>query len=91
MTQINQLTHVVQGVLKINPKERVPKLEVRLSQKEQPKIYELVGDRYIIGRSTGKCDVVIQTPLVSQVHAQLVRDRSQKKSQFILQDQQFLV
>ena len=87
MTQINQLTHVVQGVLKINPKERVPKLEVRLSQKEQPKIYELVGDRYIIGRSTGKCDVVIQTPLVSQVHAQLVRDRSQKKSQFILQDQ----
>jgi membrane peptidoglycan carboxypeptidase len=31
--------------------------------------------------------VVIQTPLVSQVHAQLVRDRSQKKSQFILQDQ----
>ena len=87
MTQINQLTHVVQGVLKINPKERVPKLEVRLSQKEQPKIYELVGDRYIIGRSTSKCDVVIQTPLVSQVHAQLVRDRSQKKSQFILQDQ----
>ncbi|MEI6331032.1 MAG: transglycosylase domain-containing protein [Pseudanabaena sp. ELA645] len=87
MTQINQLTQVVQGVLKINPKERVPKLEVRLSQKEQPKIYELVGDRYIIGRSTGKCDIVIQTPLVSQVHAQLVRDRSQKKSQFILQDQ----
>ncbi len=87
MTQINQLTKVVQGVLKINPKERVPKLEVRLSQKDQPQIYELVGDRYIIGRSTGKCDVVIQTPLVSQVHAQLVRDRSQKKSQFILQDQ----
>ena len=87
MTQINQLTQVVQGVLKINPKVRVPKLEVRLSQKEQPKIYELVGDRYIIGRSTGKCDIVIQTPLVSQVHAQLVRDRSQKKSQFILQDQ----
>jgi membrane peptidoglycan carboxypeptidase len=87
MTQINQLTQVVQGVLKINPKERVPKLEVRLSQKEQPKIYELVGDRYIIGRSTGKCDIVIQTPLVSQVHAQLVRDRTQKKSQFILQDQ----
>jgi len=87
MTQIHQLTHVAQGVLKINPKERVPKLEVRLSQKDKPQIYELVGDRYIIGRSTGKCDVVIQTPLVSQVHAQLVRDRTHKKSQFILQDQ----
>lgn len=87
MTQIHQLTQVVNGVLKINPKERVPKLEVRRSQKDQPEIYELVGDRYVLGRSTSKCDIIVQTPLVSQVHAQLVRDRSQKKSQFILQDQ----
>ncbi len=88
MTQIHQLTEVVNGVLKINPKERVPKLEVRRSQKDKPEIYDLVGDRYIIGRSTGKCDIVVQTPLVSQIHAQLVRDRTQKKSQFILQDQE---
>ncbi|BBC23741.1 transglycosylase domain-containing protein [Pseudanabaena sp. ABRG5-3] len=87
MTQINQLTKVVNGVLKINPKERVPKLEVRRSQKDKPEIYDLVGDRYILGRSTSKCDIVVQTPLVSQVHAQLVRDRTQKKAQFILQDQ----
>lgn len=87
MTQINQLTQVVNGVLKINPKERVPKLEVRRSQKDKPEIYDLVGDRYILGRSTSKCDIVVQTPLVSQVHAQLVRDRTQKKAQFILQDQ----
>jgi membrane peptidoglycan carboxypeptidase len=87
MTQIHQLTQVVNGVLKINPKERVPKLEVRRSQKDKPEIYDLVGDRYILGRSTGKCDIVVQTPLVSQIHAQLVRDRTQKKAQFILQDQ----
>ncbi|MEI6064367.1 MAG: transglycosylase domain-containing protein [Pseudanabaena sp. ELA748] len=87
MTQINQLTKVVNGVLKINPKERVPKLEVRRSQKDKPEIYDLVGDRYILGRSTGKCDIVVQTPLVSQVHAQIVRDRTQKKAKFILQDQ----
>ncbi len=87
MTQINQLTQVVNGVLKINPKERVPKLEVRRSQKDKPEIYDLVGDRYILGRSTSKCDIVVQTPLVSQIHAQLVRDRTQKKAQFILQDQ----
>ena len=87
MTQIHQLTQVVNGVLKINPKERVPKLEVRRSQKDKPEVYDLVGDRYVLGRSTSKCDIVVQTPLVSQVHAQLVRDRSQKKSQFILQDQ----
>ncbi len=87
MTQIHQLTQVVNGVLKINPKERVPKLEVRRSQKDKPEIYDLVGDRYILGRSTGKCDIVVQTPLVSQVHAQLVRDRTKKKAQFILQDQ----
>lgn len=87
MTQINQLTQVVNGVLKINPKERVPKLEVRRSQKDKPEIYDLVGDRYVLGRNTGKCDIVVQTPLVSQIHAQLVRDRTQKKAQFILQDQ----
>lgn len=87
MTQINQLTQVVNGVLKINPKERVPKLEVRRSQKDKPETYDLVGDRYILGRSTSKCDIVVQTPLVSQVHAQLVRDRTKKKAQFILQDQ----
>jgi len=87
MTQLNQLTQVVNGVLKINPKERVPQLEVRRSQKDKPEIYDLVGDRYILGRSTGKCDIVVQTPLVSQVHAQLVRDRTKKKAQFILQDQ----
>ncbi|MBD2186705.1 transglycosylase domain-containing protein [Pseudanabaena mucicola] len=87
MTQLNQLTQVVNGVLKINPKERVPKLEVRRSQKDKPEIYDLVGDRYVLGRNTGKCDIVVQTPLVSQIHAQLVRDRTQKKAQFILQDQ----
>ncbi|MFO0210822.1 MAG: FHA domain-containing protein, partial [Pseudanabaena sp.] len=87
MTQINQLTKVVNGVLKINPKERVPKLEVRRSQKDKPETYDLVGDRSILGRSTSKCDIVVQTPLVSQVHAQLVRDRTKKKAQFILQDQ----
>ncbi len=87
MTQIHQLTQVVNGVLKINPKERVPRLEVRRSQKDKPEIYDLVGDRYILGRNTSKCDIVIQTPLVSQVHAQLLRDRTQKKALFILQDQ----
>jgi len=87
MTQINQLTQVVGSALKINPKERVPKLEVRRSQKDKPEIYDLISDLYVIGRSTGKCNIVVQTPLVSQVHAQLVRDRTQKKAPFILQDQ----
>ena len=45
MTQIHQLTQVVNGVLKINSKERVPRLEVRRSRKDRPEIYDLVGDR----------------------------------------------
>ncbi|WP_242016526.1 transglycosylase domain-containing protein [Pseudanabaena cinerea] len=87
MTQVSQLTRTVGEALKINPKERVPKLEVRRSHQDRPEVHDLVGDRYILGRNTSKCDIVIQTPLVSQIHAQIVRDRSQKKSQFILQDQ----
>ena len=79
MTQVSQLTRTVGAALKINPKERVPKLEVRRSHQDRPEVHDLVSDRYILGRNTSKCDIVIQTPLVSQIHAQIVRDRSQKK------------
>jgi membrane peptidoglycan carboxypeptidase len=75
------------AALKLKPKARVPKLEVRLSAKQKPDVYDLIGDRYTLGRSSSKCDIVVQTPLVSQVHAQLVRDSKQKKSQFVIQDQ----
>ena len=92
---LTQLTQVVRnlpvatklrgkGLLKT--RARVPKLEVRLANSQKPEIYNLVADRYIIGRSTSKCDIVVQTPLVSQIHAELVRDSTKAKARFIIRD-----
>lgn len=92
---LTQLTQVVKnlpvatklrgkGLLK--SRARVPKLEVRLANSQKPEIYNLVADRYIIGRSSSKCDIVVQTPLVSQIHAELVRDSTKAKARFIIRD-----
>ncbi len=92
---LTQLTQVVKnlpvatklrgkGLLK--SRARVPKLEVRLTNSQKPEIYNLVADRYIIGRSSSKCDIVVQTPLVSQIHAELVRDSTKAKARFIIRD-----
>lgn len=92
---LTQLTQVVRnlpvatklrgkGLLKA--KARVPKLEVRLANSQKPEIYNLVADRYVIGRSTSKCDIVVKTPLVSQIHAELVRDSTKAKARFIIRD-----
>jgi membrane peptidoglycan carboxypeptidase len=93
---ITQLTQVVRNnpvvsklgaIAALRPKAKVPKLEVRKSGEQKSEIYNLVGDRYILGRSSSKCDIVIQTPLVSQIHAQIVRDSAKKNARFIIKDQ----
>jgi membrane peptidoglycan carboxypeptidase len=94
---LTQLTQVVRnspvatklrqkGLLKT--KARVPKLEVRLANSQKPEIYNLVADRYVIGRSSSKCDIVVQTPLVSQIHAELIRDSTKAKARFIIRDRE---
>ncbi|NJM54814.1 MAG: FHA domain-containing protein, partial [Verrucomicrobiae bacterium] len=66
-------------------KARVPKLEVRAEADAPPVIHELVGDHYTLGRSS-RCDIVVQTPLVSQIHAELVRDSQKRGAGFFLRD-----
>jgi 1A family penicillin-binding protein len=99
-TQVNKVTKLatravmnlpvvsrLSKTLALKPKARVPKLMVQTADDLKPQVYNLVGDRYIIGRSSSKSDIVVKTPLVSQVHAKLVRDSSQKKAKFIIKDQ----
>jgi membrane peptidoglycan carboxypeptidase len=92
---LTQLTQVVKnipvatklrskGLLKTNA--RVPKLEIRLDKTQKTEVYSLIADRYIIGRSGSKCDIVVSTPLVSQVHAEIVRDSSKVKGRFVIRD-----
>ncbi|MDA0267740.1 MAG: transglycosylase domain-containing protein, partial [Cyanobacteria bacterium] len=44
------------------------------------------GDRYILGRSSDTSDIVVSSPIVSQIHASLTRDPNRPGQPFILKD-----
>ncbi len=70
--------------IQLRPKAKVPELMVE-NDKEAPQSYPLLGDSYIIGRSS-KAAITIPNPIVSQVHASLNRSR-RKGTGFELKDE----
>ncbi|PHV61748.1 PBP1A family penicillin-binding protein [Cyanobacterium aponinum] len=70
-------------VLKANAK--VPSIYVKNGQEKRPQVYPLLGDRYIIGRSSKNCDIVIRSPIISQTHCVIERDEN-NPLQFIIKD-----
>lgn len=87
LSQATQMANHASVVIRmrLNPRARVPKLEVRAEADAPPVLHELVGDHYTLGRSS-RCDIVVQTPLVSQIHAELVRDSQKRGAGFFLRD-----
>lgn len=83
-TLLGAITQAVQTVqakvnfsqLKLKPNARVPELWVQDAGADKADIYPLLGDRYLLGRSSQSCDIVIRNPVVSQVHLSLMRDSS---------------
>ena len=63
--------------LKLKPNARVPELWVQDAGNAQ--VYPLLGDRYILGRSSKQCDIVVPNPVVSQVHLTLLRERPYRR------------
>lgn len=91
-TLLGVLTQTVQTVANVNfsklalkPKARVPKLEVQ-DAGTTPEEYVLLGDRYILGRSSKSCDIVVRNPVISQIHLSLLRDPKQRH-RFRLKDE----
>jgi membrane peptidoglycan carboxypeptidase len=80
------LHHAKEGLLRLKLRTRVPRLEVQISSQPKPEIYDLVSDTYLLGRSSSKCDIAIPTSLVSQVHAQIRRDRTKRGAKFVITD-----
>ncbi|AFY74321.1 membrane carboxypeptidase (penicillin-binding protein) [Synechococcus sp. PCC 7502] len=78
------LTLQAQVAGRLKAKAKVPRLEIFKSGQKRPEVYDLVGDRYVLGRSSGKCQIVIQTPVVSQVHAEITRRNA---NNFVISDQ----
>jgi membrane peptidoglycan carboxypeptidase len=91
-TLLAQLTQAI-GRTKVNftrlalkPNARVPKLLVQDADAPQPDTFPLLGEKYVLGRSSQSCDIVVRNEVVSQVHLSLKRDRT-KGSTFLLKDE----
>lgn len=89
ITQVTQtvLAKVHFSRLALKPNARVPELWVQDAGTPKPEVYPLLGDRYIIGRSSKTSDIVVRNPVVSQTHASLSRDTNRRNTPFYLKDE----
>jgi peptidoglycan glycosyltransferase len=90
--QLTQAVHTIQArvdfsKLALKPNARVPELWVQDAGADKAEVYPLLGDRYILGRSSKSCDIVVRNPVVSQVHLSLSRDSTQRRSVFFIKDE----
>ncbi|MGJ3247019.1 MAG: transglycosylase domain-containing protein [Elainellaceae cyanobacterium] len=73
--------------LALKPDAKVPELWVQDSESDRADIYPLLGDRYLLGRSSNSCDIVVRNPVVSQVHLSVTRDSRRPRNPFIIKDE----
>jgi membrane peptidoglycan carboxypeptidase len=86
LTQAIQRTKVNFTQLALKPNARVPKLLVQDADAPEPDTFPLLGDKYVLGRSSQTCDIIVRNEVVSQVHLSLTRDRK-KGVTFLLKDE----
>lgn len=90
--QLTQAVHTIQArvdfsKLALKPNAKVPELWVQDAGADKAEIYPLLGDRYLLGRSSKSCDIVIRNPVVSQIHLSLSRDSTQRTPVFVIKDE----
>ncbi|NET72771.1 MAG: FHA domain-containing protein, partial [Sphaerospermopsis sp. SIO1G2] len=94
-TLLGQLTQAVNTIqarvdfsqLALKPNAKVPELWVQDAGADKAEIYPLLGDRYILGRSSKSADIVVRNPVVSQIHLSLSRDSTQRTPTFTIKDE----
>ena len=99
-TLLNTITQVVQTLhakvnfsrLILKPNAKVPELIVHQADTNKAEVYPLLGDRYVVGRSSRTCDIVVRNPLVSTIHVSVVRDPKRMglfsaRTGFMIQDE----
>jgi 1A family penicillin-binding protein len=86
-TQFSQMvTQAVQnvqrfGTVALKPNARPPQLYIE----GESKPFKLIGDRYLLGRSSKSSDIVVRNEVVSQVHLSLEKDPKNPRH-FLLED-----
>ena len=94
-TLLGQVTQAVKTIqakvnfqaLALKPNARVPELWVQDAGADKAEVYPLLGEHYLLGRSSKSCDIVIRNPVVSQIHLSVSRDASQRRKPFLLKDE----
>ncbi|NJM69315.1 MAG: FHA domain-containing protein [Scytonema sp. RU_4_4] len=94
-TLLGQITQAVQTIqarvdfskLALKPNAKVPELWVQDAGADKAEVYPLLGDRYMLGRSSKSCDIVVRNPVVSQIHLSLSRDSAQRQPVFVIKDE----
>ncbi|MBD2326367.1 PBP1A family penicillin-binding protein [Alkalinema sp. FACHB-956] len=84
---VTRLTQLLQTVptrvrfskIRLQANAKVPELRIQGGGETQAQVYPLLGERYLMGRSSQQCDIVVRNPVVSQVHASINRDRQPRK------------
>ncbi|MDX2239678.1 MAG: PBP1A family penicillin-binding protein [Leptolyngbyaceae cyanobacterium bins.302] len=91
---VQSRTQVFLSKLKLKPGAKVPELWVQDAGAEKAEIFPLLGDRYVVGRSSKTCDIVVRNPVVSQVHLSLNREKQPPgflgyfwRSPFVMKDE----
>jgi membrane peptidoglycan carboxypeptidase len=90
-TIIGQITQVLQGTrVKLSPlalkaNARVPELFVQDADAPQPDKYALLGEKYVLGRSSS-CDIVVDNQVVSTTHLSITKDRRHART-YLLKDE----
>ena len=92
-TVLGAISQAVQTIAKVNfnqlvlkPNAKVPELWVQDAGAAKAEIYPLLGERYLLGRSSKASDIVVRNPVVSHVHLSLSRD-ARRRTPFVLRDE----
>ncbi len=92
-TVLGAISQAVQTIAKVNfnqlvlkPNAKVPELWVQDAGAEKAEVYPLLGERYLLGRSSKASDIVVRNPVVSHVHLSLSRD-SRRGTPFAIKDE----
>jgi penicillin-binding protein 1A len=92
-TVLGAISQAVQTIAKVNfnqlvlkPNAKVPELWVQDAGAAKAEIYPLLGERYLLGRSSKASDIVVRNPVVSHVHLSVSRD-GRRGTPFVLKDE----
>jgi 1A family penicillin-binding protein len=72
--------------LRLKTGAKVAKLRIKNGEGGKVEVYPLIGDRYLIGRSSSCCDIVVRNPIISQIHCLIERNPHNPRT-FIAKDQ----